>query len=136
MIDAENAEEQRTRLNKISGDIIAAAVRVHIQLGPGLLENAYLACLEHELRIIGFEVRTQVYLPVEYKGVKVKLGYRMDMLVEDSVVVELKTTDGIDPLSRAQLLSYLRLSGKKLGLLINFHSYKLTDGLVRVVNGF
>lgn len=79
---------------------------------------------------------SQVYLPVEYKGVKVKLGYKLDLIVEDQIVVELKACAGIDPLFKVQLLSYLRLSDKEIGLLINFHNHKLTDGIVRVVNGY
>ena len=81
-------------------------------------------------------MKSQVYLPVEYKGVKVNLGYKLDMLVNDLVVVELKACAGMDPLFKAQLLSYLRLSNKELGLLINFHNFKLTEGIVRVVNGY
>jgi len=126
----------RTHLNELTSNIIAGAIRVHSHLGPGLLENAYQACMEQELRLRGLNVKSQVYLPVEYKGVKVKLGYKLDILVNDLVVVELKACPGMDPLFRAQLLSYLRLSDKELGLLINFHNFKLTEGILRVVNGY
>jgi GxxExxY protein len=122
-----DADTARAHLNKITSDIIGAAIRVHCHLGPGLLENAYQACLEQELRIRGLNVKSQLYLPVEYKGVKVKLGYKLDMLVNDLIVVELKACAGMDPVFKAQLLSYLRLSNKELGLLINFHNLKLTD---------
>ena len=136
MTNTEISEKQREGLNKITHEIIAAAIRVHSHLGPGLLENAYQACLEHEFRLRGMDFKSQVYLPVEYKGVKVKLGYKLDLLVEDLVIVEIKACAGIDPLFKAQLLSYLRLSNKEIGLLINFHNHKLTEGVVRVVNGY
>ena len=136
MDNTENTDKQREHLNKITHEIIAAAIRVHCHLGPGLLENAYHACLEHELRMRDMKVKSQVFLPVEYKGMKVKLAYKLDMIVEDLIVVELKACAGIDPIYKSQLLSYLRLSNKEIGLLINFHSHKLTDGIVRVVNGY
>ncbi len=136
MINAEDAEKQRSRLNHITSEIISAAIRIHTDLGPGLLENAYQVLLHNELELRGFEVKSQVYLPVEYRGKKVKLAYRMDMVVNDSVVVELKAIQVIDPLAKAQVLSYLRLSGMKVGLLINFHSCRLTDGICRIVNRF
>ena len=136
MINAEDAEKQRSRLNQITSEIISAAIRIHTDLGPGLLENAYQVFLHSELELRGFEVNSQVYLPVEYRGRKVKLAYRMDMVVNDSVVVELKAIQVIDQLAKAQVLSYLRLSGMKVGLLINFHSCRLIDGVCRIVNRF
>jgi GxxExxY protein len=134
--NTERAEEQGTQINQITSEIIGALIRVHTDLGPGLLENAYQVCLHRELELRGLSVKSQVYLPVEYRGTKVKLGYRMDMVVNDCVVVELKGIQVIDALAKAQLLSYLRLSGMKIGLLINFHCYKLTDGICRIINGY
>ena len=109
-------------------------MRVHSALGPGLLEGAYEACLAHELRKRGLGVAVQVPLPVWYDGVKIELGYRLDMLVEDAVIVELKAVSKLAPLHEAQLLSYLRLSAHQVGLLINFHMPHLRDGIKRIVN--
>ena len=117
-----------------SGRIVHAAIRVHSALGPGLLESAYRACLAHELREEGMDVRSEVALPVRYRGISVEVGYRLDLLVEEAVVVELKAVSKLLPIHEAQLLSYLRLSGHKLGLLINFHVPRLKDGLRRMRN--
>ena len=119
------------RVNLLTGIIITAALKVHSLLGPGLLESAYEACLVHELRKQGLEVRNQVVLPVVYDGTNIDLGY----VVEDSVIVELKCTEGFHPIHQAQLLSYLKLSGKNVGLLINFHVTHLRNGIQRMVNG-
>ncbi len=135
-IRAEVAEKDREKLNAISGKIVDAAMRVHTILGPGLLESAYEVCLTHELRKRGLRVETQFPLPVTYDGVHVDLGYRLDLLVENEVVVELKAIETVLPVHKAQLLSYLRLGGKKLGLLINFHVSRLKDGITRLVNKF
>jgi GxxExxY protein len=108
---------------------------IHSLLGPGLLESAYQACLAHELRKRGFHVATQVGLPLIYDGEQLDLGYRIDVVVENLVVVEIKCVDGIHPVHQAQLLSYLRLSGKSVGLLINFHVARLKDGIKRMVDG-
>jgi GxxExxY protein len=121
--------------HQISHAIIGAAMRVHTELGPGLLESTYTACLQHELKKIGLHCDIQVPLPVIYDGVRLELGYRIDMLVEDQVMVELKSVDAINPVHQAQLLSYLKLSGKSLGLLINFNVVHLKDGIRRFVNG-
>jgi GxxExxY protein len=123
------------RINQVSGAVVDAALKVHSQLGPGLLESAYKACLAHELRKRGFHVATEVGLPVVYEGEKLELGYRMDLLVDGLVVVEIKCIDGIHPVHEAQLLSYLRLSWKSVGLLINFHVAHLKDGIKRIVDG-
>jgi GxxExxY protein len=131
---AEGAERNRERLNAISGQIINAALRVHTVLGPGLLESAYEVCFAHELRKRGLRVETQFPLPVTYDGVHVDLGYRLDLLVENEVVVELKAIESVLRVHKAQLLSYLRLGEKKLGLLINFHVDRLKDGITRLVN--
>ena len=111
-------------------------MRVHSALGPDLLENAYRACLAHELRRNGLRVQAEVFLPVHYEGITVDLGYRIDLLVEDQVVVELKAAETVLPVHKAQLLSYLRLSDKRVGLLINFHADRLKNGINRIVNGF
>lgn len=121
-------------LNNISGAVVDAAIRVHSALGPGLLESAYEACLKYELEKRGLNVKQQVGLPVVYRGMKIDLGYRLDLLVEDAIIVELKAVEKLTPLHDAQLLSYLKLSGKKIGLLINFNVTRLRDGIKRMVN--
>ena len=123
------------RVNKITGAVIFAAMKVHSHLGPGLLESAYEACLAHELRKQGMRVAQQVGLPVVYDGEKIDLGYRIDLIVEDVVVVEIKSVEAINPVHQAQLLSYIRLSGRSVGLLINFHVAHLRDGIKRMVDG-
>ncbi len=110
-------------------------MRVHTELGPGLLESTYTFCLQHELGKAGYPAQVQVPLPVVYDGTKLELGYRIDMLVDDLVIVELKSVDAVNPVHQAQLLSYLKLSGKSLGLLINFNVVHLKDGIQRFVNG-
>jgi GxxExxY protein len=125
----------RITAQQVSHAIITAAMRVHTELGPGLLESTYTACLQHELQKAGFQSLTQVGLPVYYDGVKLDLGYRIDVLVENLVIVEIKSVDGIAPIHQAQILSYLKLSGKSLGLLINFNVVHLKDGIKRFVNG-
>jgi GxxExxY protein len=121
-------------LNEISGAVVDSAMKVHTALGPGLLESTYEVCLAFELADRGFQVRTQVPLPVVYRSVHLEAGYRLDLLVEDSVIVELKAIESVLPIHQAQLLSYLKLSGKKLGLLINFNVVHLKDGIKRMVN--
>ena len=125
----------RPSAQQVSRAVITAAMRVHTELGPGLLESTYCACLQHELITLGLRSMTQVGLPVVYRGVKLDLGYRMDLLVEGLVVVEIKSVDAISPVHTAQILSYLKLSGKSLGLLINFNVVHLKDGIRRFVNG-
>jgi GxxExxY protein len=123
------------RVNQITGAIVCAAMKVHSVLGPGLLESAYQACLAHELRIRSWHVAAQVGLPVVYEGERLELGYRIDLLVENLVVVEIKCAEAIHPVHQAQLLSYMRLSGKHVGLLINFYVAHLKDGIKRMVDG-
>ncbi|HET7185910.1 MAG TPA: GxxExxY protein [Terriglobales bacterium] len=123
------------QVNDLTHAIIGAAMKVHTALGPGLLENAYKVCLMHELRSSGIKLRTEVELPVVYNGVRVELGYRLDMLVEDLVIVELKCVESFTPLHKGQLLSYLKLSNKNVGLLINFQTAHLKDGIQRLVYG-
>jgi GxxExxY protein len=121
-------------LNEISGQIVDAAMRVHSVLGPGLLESAYEACLKHELVKRGLRVEQQVVLPVQYDGIAIDLGYRLDLLVAGEIVVELKAVEKVTPLHEAQLLSYLKLSGKKVGLLINFNVVHRKTGIKRMIN--
>ncbi len=122
-------------INKVSGAIIDAAIRVHSELGPGLLESSYEACLMHELRKRGLKAFSQVALPITYDGVEIEAGYRLDLLVEDAVIVEIKAVESILPLYEAQLLTYLKLSSKKLGLLINFNAKRIKDGVKRFIAG-
>ena len=124
------------RLDQISRRIIGAAIEVHRHLGPGLLESAYQSCLVFELKQLGFRVEEQKPLPVIYKEVKLDCGYRLDLVVEDEIIVEVKAIEKLLPIHEAQLLSYLRLSNKKVGLLMNFHVPVLKDGLKRIVNEF
>ena len=124
-----------TGVNQVTHAIIGAAMKVHSALGPGLLESAYEACLVHELRKAGLKVQQQVELPVNYDGVQIDLGYRIDLVVNDCVIVELKCIEKIAPVHEAQLISYMRLSKKNVGLLINFHVRHLKDGIKRFVEG-
>lgn len=126
----------KERLNEITEEVIASAIAVHRALGPGLLESAYEACLAYELAERGFAVERQKGLPVTYGGVKVDCGYRLDLLVEGVVVLELKAVEKLDPVHEAQLLSYLKLSGCRVGLLINFNVKMLKQGIRRMVNDF
>jgi len=123
-----------THLNSITEAIIGAAMAVHRALGPGLLESAYEACLAFELAERDLAVEKQKAMPVTYKGVKLDCGYRLDLLVEGQVVVELKTVDKLQPIHEAQLLSYLKLSGCQVGLLINFNVKILRNGIRRLVS--
>ncbi|HZU34187.1 MAG TPA: GxxExxY protein [Candidatus Angelobacter sp.] len=120
---------------EISHAVIGAALRVHSALGPGLLESAYEACLAHELRKSGLNVEVQVGLPVVYDGIKLDIGYRIDLLVNDLVIVELKSIEEISRVHVAQVLSYMKLSKKQLGLIINFNVLHLKDGIKRLVEG-
>ncbi|SPE37163.1 conserved hypothetical protein [Candidatus Sulfopaludibacter sp. SbA3] len=122
--------------NELTEKIIGAAIEVHKHVGPGLLESAYEECLCFELSCRGVRFQRQVHLPVEYKGIRLECAYKMDLLVEDLVVVEIKAIDGLLPIHRAQLLTYLRASGKQVGLLINFNVAVLKDVIKRLVNGY
>ncbi len=117
----------------ITSIVIGCAMKVHSVLGPGLLESAYEACLVHELKKNGVGLLSQVALPVVYDGVQLDAGYRIDLLVEDKVIIELKAVDKVTSLHHAQLMSYLKLSSKKVGLLINFNTVHLKDGIKRIV---
>lgn len=124
------------RINEITGQVIDAAMKVHTALGPGLLESAYEACLAHELRKRGLNCQTQVVLPIVYDGMRLDAGYRIDLLVETTVIVELKAVEIMHPIFEAQILSYLKLSRLEVGLLINFHVPRLKDGIRRIVNHY
>ena len=126
--DTENTEMD---LNKITEQVIGAAIEVHKSLGPGLLESAYEECLCHELTLRKMPFERQKPLPVEYKGTRLDCGYRLDLLVENAVVIEIKAIESIEPIHEAQLLTYLKLGGWKLGLLINFNVSVLKDGIRR-----
>jgi GxxExxY protein len=128
--------DQSHRLDAITRRIIGAAIEVHRRIGPGLLESAYNACLSFELRQMGFHIEEQVPLPVIYRDVKLDCGCRMDFVVEDAVIIEVKAMEQPAPVHYAQLLSYLRLADKRVGLLINFHVRMLQDGIKRIVNDF
>lgn len=122
-------------INACTGQIVDAAIKVHTALGPGLLESAYEVCLTHELRLRGLQVLTQHPVSIGYDGVRIDVGYRIDMLVQGMVIIELKAQRQLLPVHDAQLLSYLKLSGHKVGLMINFHEMHLKDGIRRMVNG-
>ena len=136
-----NKDDKRLRFNPISSHteeiaktVLDAAYQVHTALGPGLLESVYEACMVHELHLKNIKVKSQLTLPVMYKGMKVDSGYRVDILVEDCVIVEIKSSDIISPVYCAQLLTYLKLANKRLGLLLNFNVIHLRDGIKRIIN--
>jgi GxxExxY protein len=121
-------------INELSGKIIGASIEVHKALGPGLLESAYEECLCHELSLQDMSVDRQRPLPVKYKGKKLDMGYRLDVVVDNAIILELKSCEKIEAIHKAQLLTYLKLSGLHLGLLLNFNVAVMRDGIVRVVN--
>ena len=127
-------KETMDRCNKLSNQIIGAAIEVHRHLGPGLLESAYEECLCYELSKLDIQFERQIPLPVKYKMVQLDCDYRLDLLVEKLVIVELKSVKEIDPIHEAQLLTYLRIANLWLGLLINFNVKQLKDGIRRIVN--
>lgn len=122
--------------NEIAKLIVHAAYQVHIELGPGLLESTYEACLLYELKNLGLQVDAQVKLPVVYRGIRLACGYRIDLLVEQKVIVEIKSVNMFNDVHLAQTITYLKLSDCKLGLLINFNVAKIKDGIKRVINGY
>jgi GxxExxY protein len=128
-----NEMNYENKYSELTSKIISCAIEVHKALGPGLLESAYEECLAYELQNAGLKVERQKPVPVVYKEVKLDCGYRMDILVEDTVVVELKSADEFHPVHGAQILTHLKFSGKKIGLLINFNVLLLKDGLKRYV---
>ena len=128
-------QERLSYLNNLSSNIIGAAIEVHKELGPGLLESVYEACLYQELKTRGISVECQVELPIIYKGMITDKTYRIDMLVDNSVIVELKAVDSLNPIHEAQLLTYMKLLQINLGLLINFNVERLKDGVKRRILG-
>lgn len=127
---------QKEQINKLSGIILDCSIEVHKNLGPGLLESVYEVCLCKELSLKGIKFQRQVLLPVNYKGEKLDADYRIDILVEDEIIIELKSVELMNPVYEAQLLTYLKLADKKLGLLINFNVPRLIDGFKRMLNGY
>ena len=125
----------RAKIDELSNRVIGAAMEVHTQLGPGLLESSYEICLCHELGLRGIAAERQLVLPIVYKGVQIDAGYRIDILVEGCLLIELKVVEKVLPLHKAQTLTYLKLSNLWLGLLINFNVEHLRDGITRIVNG-
>ena len=123
-------------MNQLSSKIIGAGIEVHKTLGPGLLESAYEECLCHELSIQGLLFEKQKPLSIDYKGKKLDCGYRLDIVVEKAIIIELKSCEKIEPIHKAQLLTYLKLSGLNLGLILNFNVPLMRDGIVRIVNEF
>jgi GxxExxY protein len=121
-------------INNLSSRIIGAAIEVHKALGPGLLESTYEECISHELSIGGLSLERQKPLPVQYKGINLDCSYRLDVVVENAIILELKSCEKIEPIHKAQLLTYLKLSGFKLGLLLNFNVILMREGIVRIVN--
>lgn len=120
-------------INNITEKIIGCAIEVHKKLGPGLLESTYETCLLYELREAGLEVKTQIGLPLIYKEIKLEVGYRMDFLVENCVIVEIKSVEQLIDVHTAQVLTYLKLSNSRIGLLINFNVLRLKDGIKRLI---
>lgn len=131
-----SGERKEDLINRVTDKIIGCAIEVHRGLGPGLLESAYEECLCFEFSQKGLSFTRQVSLPVTYKGVKLDCGYRMDIVVEDLVIIEVKAVEKLIPIHDAQLLSYLKMHNKKVGLLLNFHVPVLKKGLKRIVNNF
>jgi GxxExxY protein len=123
-------------LNNLSKEVIGAAIEVHRDLGPGLLESTYEASLQHELALRGITSQRQLLLPIHYKELLIPDAYRVDLLVEDALIIELKTVQSLLPIHSAQVLTYLKMSGNHLGLLINFHTVRLADEIKRLVHNF
>ncbi|MCP4681385.1 MAG: GxxExxY protein [Desulfobacterales bacterium] len=121
-------------INQLSSQIIGAAIEVHKALGPGLLESTYEECMCHEFGLRNLSFAKQVPVPVIYKGKKLDCGYRLDIVIENTIILELKSCEKIEPVHKAQLLTYLKLSGLSLGLLLNFNEAIMRDGIVRIVN--
>jgi GxxExxY protein len=122
-------------LNRLSSQILKAAIRVHSELGPGLLESVYQTCMVIELEGMGLKVKSQVACPISYRGHQITdQGFRLDLLVEDTIIVELKSVEKVEPVHKKQLLAYLRLANKPLGLLINFNEPLLKEGITRIIN--
>jgi GxxExxY protein len=121
-------------INDITNMVIGAAMKIHSAIGPGVLESVYRKCLQHELHKAGLAVQSELKLPVHYDGLVLESGYRLHLLVQDRVVIELKCVDALLPIHKAQLLTYLRLANKPLGLLLNFNVVHMRDGIRRILN--
>ena len=122
-------------INKLSSDVIKAAINVHKELGPGLLESVYQSCLAIELREMGLNVKTEVPIPIIFRGKEITdQGFRIDLFVGNTLIVELKSVDEVKDIHKKQLLTYLKLTGKPLGLLLNFNEILLKDGITRIIN--
>ena len=132
--DAKNAKKKNNDIEDVGRIIVDSAIRVHRELGPGLLESAYQACLAYELRSAGLKVKCEVPLSVQYGEIRIDAGYRIDMLVSDCIVIENKAVERILPIHAAQLLTYLRLSDRRLGFLLNWHVKLMKQGVKRFVN--
>ena len=128
------SQEEYQYLNQLSNTVIGAAIEVHKELGPGLLESAYEECLKTELQLQGIKAESQVELPLLYKGIKTDKTYRLDLLIEDKLIVEIKAVETLLTVHEIQLVTYLKLTGKHLGLLINFNVPVLKDGIKRRIN--
>ena len=124
------------QIDRIAKEVVDAAFKVHSSLGPGLLESAYETCLAHELTKRGYRVERQKAQPVIYDGLEIEVGYRLDLLVEDLIIIELKAVEQLAPIHQAQLLTYLKLSTKQLGFLMNFNVPMIKDGIRRIANHF
>jgi iron complex transport system substrate-binding protein len=124
-----------SELNRISGEIVDAAVAIHSELGPGLLESVYEVTLAHVLRQRGFRIDRQVPVPIEFHGIRFDEGYRLDVVVDDLIIIEIKSIEEISPVHKKQLLTYLRLTRRPLGLLLNFNVNLMKEGISRVANG-
>ena len=133
MLEISEQTEVELQCSDVTDKIIAAAIEVHRNLGPGLLESAYEECLNHELQLRGIPRARQVGLPLTYKGLNLNCGYRMDLVVDNRVIIELKCVDKILPVHEAQLLTYLRLANIRVGLILNFHAKRIMDGFRRMV---
>jgi len=125
---------KNTHINELTEKIIGAAIEVHKNLGPGLLESVYEECLCYELEQIGLRFQRQLSIPVKYKEIQLDIGYRLEIIIEDEVIIELKTVEKITPLHEAQLLTYLKITDKEVGLIMNFNSALLKNGIKRMIN--
>ena len=134
--NAKDARDTKVEFEPVSKAVIEAAMKVHSELGAGLFEQVYQVCLLHELHKAGLKAFSEVGLPVIYDGIELDVGYRIDLLVEDSLIVELKSVEHLAPVHKAQLLTYLKLAQKQVGLLLNFNTAHLRHGIVRVVHSF
>lgn len=130
----EHMERTKEEIEGIAKQLVDAILTAHRELGPGLLESTYQACLAHELRGRGLEVQCEVELPVQYRGMSIQVGYRIDMIVADCIIVENKSVQALAPIHEAQLLTYLKLSGHRLGFLVNWNVPLIKDGIKRMVN--